>query len=260
MKKTFTEYKEKSYLPLELINDAIMSNYLDSLCYLLWIRKAYKRKPIIYKWQLRKVADKIKCSPTTAGHHIKILIDKGLLYAHNGNLCVVGSNKLRINYKSILVPVGIDKNKSNQIAYLRFAIIKRNLSTQIFKHNEKNAVLNFRKGLIHDQKLVRKLRRKSAKFPYTPLLESSIQNCLTLSNFKFGLLCKRSGSTGIKIQKKLNDLFLLKSIKRIKRINDTKMNRPGFFSLELNSSHFLSNSNYCMKRLSNELVCIGIEM
>lgn len=260
MKIPHTKYNRYVWLPMGLIKDAIDNNYLDSLCYFAWMKIAFDHKPIFYNYNLRKVGNKIGCSPTTAGYHINILLSKGILHERNGHLCLMGRSKLKTNFKSFLVPVGIDRNKSNQIAYLRFATIKTNLHSQSRKHSEKSAILKFRKGLFHDYDEVKRLRRIDKKYPATKIVESSIQNVLTLSNRKFGDLCNRSQSTGIKIQKKLNELFLLKSIKRVKRVKDIKMNRKGFFSLELPSDHFLSNSNYCMKRLSNELVCIGIEM
>jgi hypothetical protein len=78
-----------------------------------------------------------------------------------------------------------------------------------------------------------------------------MQNEITLSNKKFGAICNRSQSTGIKIQKALNELALIVSRSRTKLIDPKRHNRREFFRLELTSSHFLSKSGQVYKRLTN---------
>src|ERR1700748_1513798 len=54
MKYNSTKYSTKVYLPLQLIQDAVDNNWLESLIYYVWMKKLHT-KPIIYNFSLRKI-------------------------------------------------------------------------------------------------------------------------------------------------------------------------------------------------------------
>lgn len=251
MKYVSSNYSNKVFLPLALIRDAISDNYLDSLCYYVWMKKIHQ-KPIIYNYSLRKISAAIGCSPTTVKTHIAILKGLELIEFSAGNLIIKSTRKLFANKKQLMVPISVSYNKSDQRDLLRFAVIKRNLHSQSRKFQQKNDALNYHKGLsttYADIKRGRKLTKKD--YPNAIALESSMQSVLTLSNKKFGAICNRSQSTGIKLQKSFNKLNLIVSSARTKLIEAKKHTRREFFNLELGSSHFISKAGQIYKRLTN---------
>jgi hypothetical protein len=245
----------KVYLPLELIRDAVANNWLDSLCYYLWMKKLH-RKPVIYNYSLRKIGATINCSPTTIKTHISILKQHGLCEISAGinstDLHLKSTNSFFAE-KQLMVPIQISYNKAEQRNLLRFATIKRNLHSQSRQFNIKNNALNYRKGLVKTYNEVKTGLRLAKLFPDSTTLENSMQNVLTLSNEKFGSLCNRSQSTGIKIQKAFNELNLIISTARVRLIDPKSHNRREFFRLELRSSHFLSKKGQVYKRLTNAI-------
>ncbi len=252
-----SRYSNKVYLPLQLIRDAVDNNYLDSLCYYLWIKKLH-HKPVIYAYSLRKIAGLIKCSPTTVKHHLDVLKAHSLVNIAGGNLILKSTNEF-YRERQLMVPVQISNKKQEQRNFLRFTLIKRNLHTQVTQFNVKSNALNFHKGIIKTYNEIRSGLRLVKLFPDAIALENSMQDELTLSNKKFGSLCNRSQSTGIKIQKALNSLQVLISRSRTKLIDPKKHNRREFFRLELPSSTFLSKQGQVYKRLTNGIRLVGMK-
>lgn len=245
-----TQYINKIYLPLEVIKDAIDHNWLDSLCYYVWLKKLYS-KPIIYNYSLRKIGALISCSPTTVNTHIQVLKKRGLCETIGPNLLLISTTKLKVKYASPLVPVGVSKNKSDQRNLLRFVLTKNNLHNQYRSYSKKDNILKFLHGERFAYNETKKLMRQAKA--YTEIqLENSIQSDLTLSNKRLGNICNRSQSTGIKIQKSLNKLGLIRSSTRVKII-DKGHNRRSFFAQKLGSTYFLTDKGVICQRLSNKI-------
>lgn len=157
--------------------------------------------------------------------------------------------------KSPFVPVGISMNKAEQRTLLRYTLINRNLFFQCKAFSKKNETLLLIKGHNFNYKDTKRIY-KNLKNVSISETENSIQDCLTLSNYKFGKLCNRSVSTGIKIQRALNKIDLIRSDRRTKLVA-VKQTRASFFSLALSGSYFLSKNGNVYQRLSNSLT-IGI--
>ena len=232
--KSYKTFQKKTWLPLSVIQQAINENWLDSLCYFVWMRSLHHR-PIIYNYSLRKISAQIGHSPTTIKHHIDILSGKGLCERIGANMHLKSINKLHATDR-LLVPVGINPNKSKQRDLIRYTVIKRNLHTQFRKFNQKNNNL--------------KLQNLSTA-------ESSLTDYLTLSNQKFGTLCNRSKVTGQKIQASLNKLKLIKSTNRVKLVSAEVFTRRSLFELNLSNAYYLSSDGVLLKRLPNEIDLIG---
>lgn len=257
MKYISAKYDNHIQLPLALIREATACNWLDSLIYYIWLKKLYT-KPVFYNYSLRKLATLLQCSPSTISHHIAILSQKGLCFNDGANLRL----KSIISHRKdggLMVPVAISKNKAEQRMYLRYAIIKRNLHSQVRINSTKNDVIKFHKDEITDFKQYKALIKVAKNYPPLKQLESSVQNVLTLSNNKIGKLTNRSQSTGIKIQRAFNNLLLIRSTKRVSQVSILKTDKRGFFEQVLTSHHFLTNKGYVFKRLSNGIELVGSE-
>lgn len=248
MKFVPVKFSKPIYLPLKVVRDAIENDWANSLAYYCILKKLYT-KPIIYNYSLRKVSAMIKCSPTTLSHHIKILSQRGLLCVKNGNLCLKGTRKLNEEVKSILIPIKSCQTKSEQLVYIRYSIIKRNLDNQHKVVSLKKAILSIQENVkmsYAKAKRLIKLRNKQTT-------ENSVCDNLVLSNQKFGSLCNRGQSTGAKLQKLFNKLNLIKSSKNVELYSGSHFGRKQFFSLELSGKYFLSNKGLIYSRLPNRI-------
>jgi hypothetical protein len=245
-----TQYQHKVYLPLHLIREAVDNDWLDSLCYYVWLKNKHS-KPIIYNPSLRKIGALLKCSPTTIKTHISVLKQHNLCHYEPGVLILKSTREFKAENRSQLVPVGISPNKSEQRDLLRFTLIKRNLHTQFKSFITKNNVLQFLRGKRFPYKVEKSLYRKNQKLNLNA--ESSLNNEMTLGNKKIGSICNRSQSTGIRIQKSFNNLELITSYKRVHEVAKYH-NRRSFFEQFPGQSYFLSEVGTVFKRLSNGIL------
>lgn len=253
--KNHKTYKKHTWLPLQVIEQAIAENWLESLSYFVRL-KSFHHRPVFYNYSLRKLSAYLKCSPSTIAKHISILSKMGLCELIGADLHLKSNNSLRKQDKFI-VPVGIDLNKANQRTLLRQCLIKRNLHLQFKTFSKKSDALKFLHQRVKGMPDLRKCKKAASYFPDQTQLENSVQTVLTLSNKRFGELCNRSQSTGIKIQKQLNKLKLLTSLRRTEIVSEQPIDRRSFFELGLNGSYFLSNRGIVMQRLSNEIKLVG---
>jgi len=223
--------------------------WLDSLCYYVWLKKLHHR-PVIYAPSLRKISAGINCSPTTVKTHISVLIKQGLAHYSAGYLHLKSTN----SFEGKLIAIGVSNNKSQQRDLLRFALIKRNIHCQFREYNSRNDVLKFMQGVRFPYKVAKRLYKKAKRLNLNA--ESYLVNDLTLSNKKIGELCERSQSTGLRIQKSFNNLYLIKSYKRVEKV-ETGHNRRSFFEKFPGQAYFLSDKGTVFKRLSNGLLLRG---
>jgi len=249
MEYVSTHYNDKVYLPLALIKSAINENWLDSLCYYVWMKRMH-RKPVIYGYSLRKISAGINCSPTTVKTHLSVLKEHGLVNIYAGNLILISTRKL-FTFNQLMVPVSVSENKAEQRNLLRFAVCKRNLHSQCRQFKAKIDVLKYHKGLVTGFKAVKSALKKVKLYPDQQTLESSMQNEMTLSNKRFGSLCNRSQATGAKIQRAFNSLDLIVSYARTRLIDAKQYSRRVFYKFDLDLNHFLSKRGQIFKRLSN---------
>jgi len=251
--KRHTVYENKTWLTLGIIEKAIAENWIDSLCYFVWL-KSCNRKPIIYNYSLRKIASLLSCSPSTASFHIALLSKKGLVSFSAHDLHLKSNNDF-FKESKLTVPVGVSEknNKPIQRDLLRFAVIKRNLHFQFRTNRDKNNALKFHKQEIKSKQEYKSLRAYFKKYPVRHLLESSIQNVLTISNQKFGKLTNRSTATGMRLQQRLNRMGLIASKKRVEQHSPERMDKRQFYCLCLPPNYFLSSKGYVWKQLPNTI-------
>jgi len=76
---------------------------------------------------------------------------------------------------------------------------------------------------------------------------------ITLSNKGFGRLVNRSRYTGKNIQKALNKIGVIKSMRNVEILSTHKFDLRGFYSLGLTPNHFLNQRGYLCRRSSNKL-------
>lgn len=252
MKYLSSRYEHKVYLPLEVIADAMAGEWLDSLCYYVWMKKVY-HKPVFYNYSLRKISAGVKCSPTTIKHHISVLIKHGLAHISAGDLILKSTNSFYKEKNSLIVPVKFSANKSEQRDFLRFTVIKRNFHSQSRKYEYKTDALKYHMAGPESPAELKTYQRLMKDFPDFKKLEKSMRDVFTLSNETFGKFCNRSKSTGIRLQKSFNKLSLITSRRHVELISQSSYSRKAFFQLGLGSNCFLSPKGQIYKRLSNSI-------
>ncbi len=194
------------------------------------------------------MAQYLNCSPTTVKTHLTVLQKHEIVYLEK-HLYLKSTNEFKSEGK--LVPVGIDFNKSKQRDLLRFTLIKRNLHTQYKAYTEKNNTLKLLQGAYFPHKVAKRLLKRNRHLKLTA--ESSLVNDMTLGNKKIGGICNRSQSTGLRIQKSFNNLYLITSFKRTEKV-ETGHVRRSFFEKFTGSSYFLSDKGTVFKRLTNGII------
>lgn len=251
-------YKQSTYdiysqLPLKLVKKAIDEEWAYSLCYFIWLRKVH-RKPIFYNYTLRKVSELIKCSPATLRHHLNILRDKGLIAIQDKHLFLKGSSALRKEHKSMLVPVLVCNNRTDQLTALRFVLPKRKLHIEDKAISLKKDIISLNNGVFLEPKEFVIAMKWRKKYMWRGVnVETSMKDKLTLSNSQLGYLCNRSQRTAIKIQKAFNTLGLVQTQKNWELV-DTGFNRKAFFSKYFQGKYKLTKAGNVFRVLPNQWV------
>ena len=256
-----SKYKNVTYLPYYLVEQAFDEGWERSLNYFILLRKVHK-KPIYYNFTLKSVGEKLEISHATVRKHLNILKEKGLVRVIGKNLCLAGTSRLLRKHKSFLVPIKLFEKKKDQFTALRFVLIKRNFKYQERGYNTGIDILKSHKGSkdLTPRQVKRLLEKEKIRNEKTKTtVEKSLRNYISLSNQKFGSLCKRGLLTGLNIQKELNRLGLIESRQHLKLYTDRKFkSRKEFFYFKefggknyLNNSYLLNNSGYMYRQLPN---------
>jgi hypothetical protein len=178
--------RDKVYLPIDLIKAADNEYWMRSLAYFVRLKSLYKNNTH-YRFSLRSLAEKAKCSPACLSFHLKVLEEKGLVSRHAGNITFAGLWKMQKQhrYRNIAVPV----NFKNQYDILRGQIIRFNLSSQ--EYNIKKSGIQLRK------------RKQGVPFSKTEMTQSSYPG---LSAAGIGNLFGLSTMSGSRVRQKLENL------------------------------------------------------
>lgn len=184
-----------------------------------------------------------------------MLMKHGLIDVRDRHLHLKGSTALLKTYRSILVPVLVRSNKAEQITALRFVEVKKNLHYQDKAIELKKDIIKLHESKFTKYKDAKRLLKAQRLMNFN-VETSEINTMLILSNKRLGQICNRSQRTGIKIQKALNDLGLVKT-KRNTLLLEKGHNRRSFFSKCLNSSHQLSTQGNIFKVLPNRWTIVG---
>lgn len=241
-------FKIKTWLPHKLVKQAVEEGWINTLVYFVQLRKIHS-KPLFYNYSLRKLSEPLKCSPTTLSYHLKIMAQKGLIKVTDSNLLLIGSYKLRIQYKSTLTPIKYSLNRKDQLNLIRYSLINNNLYQQNKAIQEKKNVIS-----IHKAPKLRLLKKIIRKHGSLSNVETSLNEKLILSNMTVGVICNRSQSTGLKIQKALNKLKVVKTKRNVKLCSTERYNRRAFYNLCLPSKYLLSKDGYVFLSQPNEWV------
>lgn len=251
MKYIQSNYKQTTWLPLKAIRYAVENNWINSLAYYCLLKKVHQNS-LFYDYSLRKVATLIKCSPTTLSHHLKVLEYHGLITIQDKCLIITGTNKLKEIYKSKLIPVKYDANKSNQVSLIRYTLIKRNIAYQKVGYEFRNKAITLLKtGKCKGGKYKAILNYYSGKSLQS--LESFNSSKFMLSNKSFGKIVNRSQRTGKTLQAKLNQLGVIKSTKNIVELKMQRLDLRGFNELSMPAKCFLSHRGITFMRLPNSI-------
>ena len=246
--------KTRQWLPYHLVRRAADENWLNSLAYLVMIKSIYQNQTI-YSYKPRKVADLLNISYNTIKFHVDILIEKGLIVMHKGNLTCIGVNKMKKSHlnkrgkeSKLLVGVFIGNGRTDIVENLRATLIINNIKRQQFVLKKKSEIL------LSENPVASTLRTKVDyrrwKSDYNKLVKAggaesfgkTVNNDVMLSNFKFGSLINRSKSTGRKLQKKMREKRFIFTKTRFIKIAESKskMTTSFFKSLQLPNNHLFS--------------------
>lgn len=269
-----TKYKELIWLPFSMVESSIDNSWERTLVFFIMLRKVHK-KPTFYNYTLRDIASQMDCSYVTVKKHLDILKEKGMVYEKGKHLCLTGTNNLlaleqkRTKKEGYFVPVKYSSNKKDQITYLRYVLIKRNLRSQERGYNlslnailwqkgyydnnpkltTKNKVNAYRRRISFVEEKVNNTNQQSIISSFRkqePLkkIEEVTNSSFNLSNKKFGSISNRGQLTGLKIQKELNRLGLIESKAEIRYLKEYKepMTRSVFFAAKLSDKKYLDNS------------------
>lgn len=251
MQKTSITYDKYTWLPEAVIQQAIAQKRERSLSILIILRKTYKN-PKFYNFSYRKVAKKTGLSVSTLQRHITKLTDLGLITMHNGNLCIVGSNKLRKSLQSPLIAVEYNKDKNKQILNIQFTRLLKNFRQQQYITNLKSEIIKLQEDSFISPKEAKKLVQK--RNTYLQNTPERTEDYYSISNKGLAnLVNRRSTTTGNKIQKKLNAVGLIKSEKNIEIVSKDKLNLRAFYELCYPSNHFLGKDGLVYKRKPNKI-------
>lgn len=240
------------YLPLGLIQIAFEQGFENQLGYFIRLA-SLKRKPVHYNFTYADLSKKIGCSPATLHRALHKLISLDLASIRNGNLYLKSTHALKAQYKTTLVPIKIYNNKQDQLTYLRQTLIRRKLHLQHKANKLRQNILDIPKAdcklSISDIKLTRK---KMNDMPQYKNAEIGKLDYLMLSNKSFGKLCNRSARTGVKIQKDLNRLKLIKSERNIV-MADYLPNYRAFREKYISNNYQLSKHGIVFQILPNKI-------
>lgn len=195
-------------LPYQLIENSFKDGLEDTLSYFIRLKSKYK-KPIFYNYSLSKISKILNCSRSTAKKHIGIMIEKGWATEHALHLCLTSSNKINHQLNSFFIKVPVTKKKSDQVYFLRYALLKRRLNFQIKEVKKKTEIVKIAKQ-VHG-KITKKMMKKLLSHGGVYKFEKSIKSRITLSNKKIGAYFERSKSTGARYQKRMNQMGLIRS-------------------------------------------------
>lgn len=254
MQKLSITYDKYTWLPEAVIQQAIAQKWERSLSILIILRKTYKN-PKFYNFSYRKVAKKTGLSISTLQRHIKKLTDLGLITMHNGNLCIVGSTKLRKSLQSPLIAIEYNKDKNKQILNIQFTRLLKNFRQQQYITNLKSEIIKLQEDNFISPKNAKKLVKK--RNTYLQNTNERTEDYYSISNKGLAnIVNRRSITTGNKIQKKLNAVGLIKSEKNIEIVSKDKLNLRAFYELCYPSNYFLGKDGLVRKRKPNKITII----
>lgn len=242
------KYSKYTWIPENLIQDAISNKWEISLAYFILLRGTYKNNTF-YNFTYRSLEAKTGISFAVLSRHIKRLKDKGLISIHNGNLSLTGSRKLAELYDSKLIPIKQSQTKKEIILNIQFTRVLRNLNSQHFVVNRLIGIKKLQKQSFITYKQAKKL----IKYKRENNTERLTNDYYILSNRKFGSLNNRSQSTGLNIQKRMNDSGLIISKRNVLKCSDIKTNKRGFYNMCLPSKYMIGSDCFIYKSLPNKI-------
>jgi len=196
------------WIPSKFILDDYYSHQLRYVAYFCRIKMAFNR-PIIYSYNINKVSDILDVSKSSAYRIINKLIKLKLIVKRNGHFHLISNTKAKVEFH----------NKKGITSFT--AIPKLNSITEIISWLEYSRIsisIKGQKGCINKKAHSFKSTTKNIKLSDNRLTESlAINTDIGLSNKKIGEYFGKSIISGYRIQKKLNDLNLIKSTSNIKK-------------------------------------------
>lgn len=170
-------------------------------------------------------------------------------------LKLIGITKLNKLYKGVIVQIPIMNNKKAQLAAFRYAVLHKDLRIQQHAVDRKNRIV---KSLRTTRCVLSKKDYKYYRKNFKNLshLETSMTDCLTLSNRKIGSLYLRSERTGSNYQCQMRNLGLIKTKPRFELImEDTTLN-SFFHYREINNfpKGVVYFNRRIFKQYSNEII------
>lgn len=250
----------KYNIPLTLIFKCVHNEQLLALYYYYKLRNVHKNN-VFYNATYSSLSETLKLSRPNIKKYIQIMVDNGWCNFYTNPktrityLKLIGITKLNKLYKGVIVQIPVMDSRKAQLAAFRYAILHKDLRIQQYAVDRKNRIVKSletkRCGLSKkDYKYYRK------NFKNLSHLETSITDCLTLSNKKIGSLSLRSERTGSNYQCQMRELGLIKTKPRFRVIMEDATLNSYFHYRELNNFPkgviYFNNTIYQQK--SNQII------
>lgn len=252
-------------LPYGLVEHSIKHGYDKTLVYFIWM-KANRHRPAFNNFTYRSLAKDLNVSTATLTKHIPIMLKYDLIRFEGKHLLCNGTTFLLKKFKQkikCLVPVRLHlTKKSNQHAYIRWAVAYRNFSYQEKAMENKEAILKLTNSkayveLSHAKKLLKQRARLEQKLPRGISLQQSLRKNLMLSNNRLGKLIGTNKQGGQKFQKKLRDLGLIRSKSVFVKTGLSGLTQKMLPSYSLPTSYLVSTDGLLVRQRANEISIVN---
>lgn len=253
MQDLTVKYDTYTWIPERIVQDAIKNKWELSLSYFILLRRFYNNNTF-YNFSYRKLSKQTHISASVLNRHIKRLKEKGMIVFRDGNMTLVGTDKLKKKETEKCVAIETDSNKKSIKLNIQFTRILRSLRQQQHVVIKKVETIQLQKPkFISKNKAKRLLKYRKEALNNKQITEKSVNDYYMLSNQKIGQLNNRSKSTGIAIQKKLNEANLIKSTKNRKLYSEKVFDKRAFYNLCLPSCYQLSKRGLIYRVLPNKI-------
>jgi len=182
-----------------------------------------------------------------------------LISENNGNLLISGRAKILKHYKSAEFPVKVSADRKEQHVIIKACLIKRKLHEQYKINKLKKEIIKIHHSKSSKFKLTKKMLNLQKKLNLTNhQLETSITNDFILSNKNIGATFYRSQTTGLRLQKQLNKLKIIKSERNYKIVEPFPISYREFREKYIsNKFRYSSKTGLVFLSLPNKIKILG---
>lgn len=215
---------------------------INSLAYYARLRMIFRSSPFIYNFSYAKAAQILNISKSTAHSVFKRLEALGLISYKDGHCKLLSNVQAKAAYKNKkgrthFSPIKKLHTIEDIKTWIQYMVVQSSLKRQQFAINTKKA---------HSFKMHKSTTRYSTE-------RQKVNEQIILSNKRIGRHFGQSKLSGLRIQRKLNDVELIRSTKNFKKTRLGVITSEMFRHMNL-SGQFYMFKGEVYKRLPNTLL------